>query len=117
MENGDVPKKKRISTLGQRDDKGFEVTQVRSSAELLAQYKIKRETFQQEHKDIFQAQGVNNQARKEPVIIEEDACKDQTPKLKKKSKIQPMSLFQGSEDTNGNHLRVAAGKNTNTGLH
>ncbi|MED6220000.1 hypothetical protein PIB30_040940 [Stylosanthes scabra] len=112
IDNGDVPKKKRISTLGQRHGIGFEVIQVKSSTELLAQYKIKRETFQQEHKDIFRAQGVNNQGRKQPVIVEEDACEDETPKLKKKRKIQPMSLFQESEHNNGNPL-----KNTKTGLH
>ncbi|MED6113947.1 hypothetical protein PIB30_075528 [Stylosanthes scabra] len=62
-----------------------------------------------EAKVTYYANGVNNQEIKQPIRIEEDSCKDQHPKLKKR-KIQPMSLFQEREHNNGNPLGIAAEK-------
>ena len=102
MEKGEITKRKRISTLAQKmkekspqKKNSFEVTQVRSSAELLQQYNIKREKIMAENKKAsFQAQDPKDQTRNQPITIVEDAIEEQARTPKKKKKVQPMSLFQ-----------------------
>ncbi|MED6189822.1 hypothetical protein PIB30_099766 [Stylosanthes scabra] len=116
--------KKRILTLGQIEDNGFEVTQVKSSAELLAQYKIKRETRMAENNKMtsFRDQCLNNPTRKNPIMIEEDACEDLTRNLRKKRTIAAeknnggtYSKVAAEKNNGGTYSKVAAEKNTNTG--
>ncbi|MED6205035.1 hypothetical protein PIB30_014259 [Stylosanthes scabra] len=97
MEKGDNTKRRRISTLGSKEmkDKGakgknysFEVTQVKSSAELLKLYNIKVEKTNAESnkKASLQAQGPKGPTGNQPITIEEEEVFDGQVRLPKKIK-------------------------------
>ncbi|MED6197327.1 hypothetical protein PIB30_055605 [Stylosanthes scabra] len=98
----------------------LEVTQVKSSAELVQLYKIKIEKNKAENdkKASLQAQGPKDPTRNQPITINEDALQEQHRHPKKKTKVLLVLQKPAEAEKNpqiGNRRDVEAEKGSHIG--